>query len=90
MDSQLEKSVKESEWKKPAKESFKYCLKEAPNFYEDIQKKMNFTKEQCDMKYDILTTCMFISMFVVSFKIEVSHYSSFFFLIEMSYSGMDF
>jgi hypothetical protein len=66
----LENQLKDATWLKLVKDAFKTCHKEMPKFYPEIQKRAKFTKEQCDVKYDVITDCINSETFIVSLKVK--------------------
>lgn len=62
----LDNQLKDQNWLKLEKESLQVCCKEMKPFYDDVQKKANFTVQQCDVKYDVVTDCTDIAAFTVS------------------------
>lgn len=68
----LDHQVKDAAWLKLIKEAFKTCHKEMPKFYPEIQKRAKFTKEICDIRYDVLTDCVDSEIFIVSLNFK--HY----------------
>ena len=58
--------VKEAYWHETVKQSFLNCRKEMEPHYVEIQKRANFTKEQCDVKYNVMISCIDLQLFHVS------------------------
>lgn len=65
----LDNKVTDSDWKAVAKRSFEYCMKEMEPQLEEMQKRSNFTKAECNVKYDVMTECVDISSFEVRVEI---------------------
>lgn len=64
----LEKQLKnDEEWLKLMKIIFKTCHKEMPNHYEEFQKHANFTKAECDVKYEWIAVCIESVAVIVKF-----------------------
>lgn len=61
----LDNKVTDSDWKAVSKRSFEYCIKEMEPQLEEMQKHSNFTKSECNVKYDVITECFDIAAFEV-------------------------
>lgn len=69
----LDTQVKELDWRKVMSEAFGVCTKETESHIAEIQKRANFTKEQCNVKFDFITECLDIAAFMVkSFSLYTS------------------
>lgn len=66
----LDNQVKEADFNKMSKESFNVCVSEMEPHILEIQKRANFTIEQCNVKYETITSCMEIAVFAVSNLLE--------------------
>jgi hypothetical protein len=66
----LEKQIKDEEWLKVMKNVFKTCHKKMPQHSLEIQKQLNFTKAQCDIKYEVMFHCIGEETFIVSLKLR--------------------
>lgn len=64
----LEGQLKDPDWLNVVKNSFKYCHNKTKLFQDEVQQRSNFSKDECDVKYDVITSCMDIHIFWVSFK----------------------
>lgn len=57
--------LNEPDWKKMAKTIFDYCSQVYAAGIPDLQKRSNFTKETCDIKYHAVVECIELYMITV-------------------------
>lgn len=62
----LEKQLNNSEWKKIVMDGFVLCNDETTENLKEIQRRSNFTEEQCNVKYTATLDCLGIAMFAVT------------------------
>lgn len=63
----VSEKLKEPEWNNLAKDIFDYCIKEFVREIPEIQRRSNFTKETCDIKYHSTVECFELYMISVWF-----------------------
>lgn len=59
--------VKEPEWLNVTQTSLKVCSKQSDSYLATYQSYVKFTKDECNVKYEILLSCLDIFGFGVSF-----------------------
>lgn len=70
---------KEIHWLETTKNAFKQCRDVMTPHYAEIQKRANFTKEQCNVKYSTILICIDLQLFHVSEKVIFLKYETSFF-----------
>lgn len=65
----FEIQVTDSEWRKIVKSSFETCITEVEPHLEEMQKRSNFTRAECNIKYDALNECVELESFEVRFEV---------------------
>lgn len=71
----FDRKVMSDEWRKVMKDAFTTCYAKVmgmDDYIADVYKRVNFNKEQCDVRYDAIATCIEISAFYVKLIIFCS------------------